>query len=78
MRISYADIFKSIPIKDQSEAEKILNMAFSLLCSLKEGDSLTTSFATFNKISPELIYIDHKNINNLILDELEKSNIAKL
>lgn len=73
-----ADLFNSIPIKDQKEAERILNTAFAILCYLKDGEKFSTSFAEFHKISSDLICIEHKKINSLVLDELEKNNIAKL
>jgi len=78
MIYTYSDLFNSLPIKDQAEAERLLNAAFAILCYLKDGDSLRTSFAEFSKISGDLCYIDHKKNYNLILDELEKNNIAKL
>lgn len=75
---SYADIFKSLPTKDQADAERLLNTAFGMLSYMKDGESFKTSFATFKKLSADVIYIDYKKNHNLILDELEKSNIAKL
>jgi hypothetical protein len=78
MIYTYSDLFNSLPIKDQAEAERLLNGAFAIMCYLKEGDRLRTAFAEFTKISGDLIIIDHKKNYNLILDELEKNNIAKL
>jgi hypothetical protein len=75
---NYPDLFNSIPIKDQAEAERLLNTAFSILCYLKDGENFTTPFAVFEKISSDVIYIDFKKTNNLLLDELEKNNIAKI
>ena len=55
-----------------------MNTAFGMLSYMKDGESFKTSFATFKKLSSDVIYIDYKKNHNLILDELEKSNIAKL
>lgn len=75
---SFSDIFKSLPTKDQAEAERLINTAFGMLCYMKDGESFKTSFATFKKLSSDVIYVDYKKNHSLVLDELEKSNIAKL
>lgn len=75
---NYSDLFNSIPIKDAKEAERIINTAFAILCYLKDGEEFTTSFATFSKISSDLIHVSYKKSNNMVWDELQKNSVAKI
>jgi len=77
-RIKPETLFNLLGIKDgHEEYEKVLAVAYSFLLYMKEGDSLVTATAVFNKISHDLIQIESSLSPEYITDELVGKRIIK-
>lgn len=71
-------LLKVLNIKDEGEAEKVLQSCFGFLIYLKEGQKLVTNTATFEKISNDLIHIQSKVDVKKTVKSLEKAKYIRL
>ena len=76
--IQPSSIFKMLNVKNNDDAEKVMSTTLSFLLYMKPGDILKTSNINFEKISPDLIYLDTDLNKDQMLDELSKKKIIKL
>jgi len=76
--IQPSKLLKILNVKDEAEAEKILNCCFGFLIYLKEGQVLKTNTASFEKISNDLIHIDAKIDIKKTVKSLEKSKFIRI
>ena len=72
-------VFKALEIsqKDRKVAEKVFETCMSFLVYLNVGDVLKTSFANFEKLNDDLIYIEVDLNRNQITNSLEKRKIIR-
>lgn len=64
-------------IEYSEEAEKIFNIALSFIFYINEGDRLETPNGVFEKIGPDLIYLESSIDPEDMVQALEKRRILK-
>ena len=72
------DIARIHGIKDIGFAHKMLRAAFHSLLYLRPGDKVETSYATFVKISDDLIQIDSDINLKQTVDSIESKKVLRI
>lgn len=72
------DVLEQLGVKAEKTTLKAMSGSLSLLVSLREGDTMKTSFAEFTKLSDDLIHIKSDIKHKEIIDTLEHNEIIHL
>lgn len=78
LKLQPSELFSMMKIEDYDEAEKILTIVLEFLVYMQAKDKLITSFATFEKLTSDLIHIEINVDKRNILDSLEKGRIIRI
>lgn len=71
-------LFKVLNVRDEAEAQRILQSCFGFLLYLQQGQTLETNTASFQKISHDLIYINPKIDLKKTVEALEKTKLIRI
>ena len=72
------DLLKGMNITPSENNIKILSTCFSLLNSLRIGDTFETSTVGFTRISEDLIYIKTDVTASKVMEALEENKVIRL
>ena len=78
VNLSIEDLFKSLDIKDESEARKVFEAAFNFLLYIEVGESIELPSCTIKKISHDKLAISQSISNQCNLVRLKKGHVIKV
>lgn len=73
-----ADVYRLADVKHPEEADRVMKLLYGYLLYLKPGEKLSTSMATFSKISEDLIQVQTTIDFEDLVDQLEHKHVIKL